>query len=370
MLKSLKRSLGWRLLLTVNRLLRRSWAPSPRREIFIEPTSTCNLGCRFCTYEQNLRPRQSMDPELFRSIASQVEAMGFTHVYLTPHTGDVFMDKGLEDKLAVLEGLPGIEEVGFFTNLAAASPERLARLSEFSKLKRFEVSLYGADEAGFTATTRRPAGQFQRLLANLDALIGLVPGWSGLRLALMLRVGETFRPETWSGPLADKARHLHDRLGVTLTTDTEYDDWGGEITQADVAGLGIRLSEGRRLPKRGICIKALGQIAIHADGRVGACPSRDSHNALDLGDLKEQGLAEILSWTNPRYRGLLEAMDRGDFPDVCVKCGVYRSVNDPRWAGGREGVMTQSQALALIGWRSGGTANETATPDQAGTALP
>ena len=186
MLGGLKRSLGWRVLLEGNRLLGRSWAPSPRREIFIEPTSLCNLGCRFCAYEASTRPRHAMDPSLFQSCATQAAALGFSRIWLTPQTGDVFMDKGLEDKLSFLEGLDGIEEVAFYTNLAAASPERLERLAQFTKLAEIQISLYGADEAGFVATTRRPASQFHRLLANLDHLAGLLPRWRPSRLGLVL----------------------------------------------------------------------------------------------------------------------------------------------------------------------------------------
>jgi len=349
MLKTLKRSLGWRFLLEGNRLLGRSWAPSPRRAIFIEPTSTCNLGCRFCTYEMELRPRQTMSLEMFESFAIQAERMGFSQLYLTPQTGDVFMDKGLEDKLAVLERLPGIQGVGFFTNLAAATPERLAGLAGFTKLGGIQISLYGADEAGFVAITRRAASQFHRLLANLDALVRLLPRWAGRQPGLTLRVGDDFRLETWSGPLAERVLHLRDRMGVTLNTDTDYDDWCGRITPADVEGLGISVRPGRPVYNCGACIKALGQPLIRVDGQVDACASRDTMDMLVLGSMTSDSLAAILSWDNPRYRALLDGMDKGDFPEVCRKCAVYRSVYDPRWAAGRDDVMPLGQALDLMG---------------------
>jgi hypothetical protein len=370
MLKTLKRSLGWRLLLEGNRLLGRSWAPSPRRAIFIEPTSTCNLGCRFCTYEMELRPRQTMSLDMFESFAIQAERMGFSQVYLTPQTGDVFMDKGLEGKLAVLESLPGIRGVGFFTNFVAASPERLADLVRFTKVSGIQISLYGADEAGFVAITRRTPGQFQKLLANLDALIALLPHWPGLQPGLTLRVGDSFRLEGWSGPLAERVLHLRDRLGVTLNTDTDYDDWCGRISQSDVEGLDITIRPGRPVYNRGACIKALGQPLIRVNGQVDACASRDTMDMLVLGDLTTESLDAILSWDNPRYRALLDGMERGNFPKVCHDCAVYRSVYDPRWAEGRGDVISLGQALDLMGRGDAAPASETAAPGQAGKAPP
>ncbi|MBI3445509.1 MAG: SPASM domain-containing protein, partial [Magnetospirillum sp.] len=238
----------------------------------------------------------------------------------------------------------------FYTNLAAATPERLDRLTGFAKLAEIQISLYGADEAGFTAMTRRPAGQFQRLLANLDHLAARLPDWHDRpKLGLVLRVGDGFRLENWTGNLADRALHLRDRYGIDLSMDTEYDDWGGEIAAAEVADLGITLRPGRAIHHQGACIKALGQVLVKADGSVDACACRDSRNQLGLGQLGEQSLDQILSWANPRYRTLLEGMGRGNFPETCRKCSVYRSVHDPRWARGRDDVMALEQALALIG---------------------
>lgn len=345
--KDIRRSLGWWLLLEGNRLMGRSWAPHPRREIFIEPTSTCNLGCRFCAYEKGLRARVSMSQALFEACASQAAALGFSRIYLTPQTGDVFMDKGLEQKLAFVEGLDGVSEIGFFTNLAAATPARLDHLATFTKLFEMQISLYGADEAGFVATTRRPPSQFHALLANLDHLAGMLPRWRPRRLCLVLRVGEDFRLERWAGPLAERVSNLQNNFGIEISTDTEYDDWGGQIAQQDVADLGIRLTPGRNIYKKGACIKALGQVLIHADGKVDACACRDAVGALELGDVTTTALSDILSLDNERYRRLLDGMDQGRFPDPCRKCSVYRSVYDPRWVG--EGAaVTLAQALAIL----------------------
>lgn len=78
MLDRLKRSLGWWLLLEFNRLLGRSWAPSTRREISVEPTTLCNLGCRFCAYEMKLRPRVTMADDRFAEAVAQ--EIGRAHV--------------------------------------------------------------------------------------------------------------------------------------------------------------------------------------------------------------------------------------------------------------------------------------------------
>ena len=103
------RSNAYRLVfLNWNKLRGREFVPDPRRRLFIEPVSFCNLKCRFCSYPKNVHPRTIMPLEMFRSCVDQAAALGIRSIGLTPINGDVFMDKRMHRKFDYLEDHPGV----------------------------------------------------------------------------------------------------------------------------------------------------------------------------------------------------------------------------------------------------------------------
>src|SRR5579871_3716599 len=111
-----------------------SFIPRPGHTLRIETSSRCNLKCRFCAYEHKASPRLTMPGPFFRDCVRQGVELGFRCIDLTPCTGDVFMDRGLFDKLALLETEPGIEEFFFFTNFTIPQSREIIRLLALKKL--------------------------------------------------------------------------------------------------------------------------------------------------------------------------------------------------------------------------------------------
>ncbi len=342
-LSRLKRSLGWFLIITANRLIGRAVAPDPYGSLFIETTGHCNLACRFCSYDKRVRERTVMNHDHFARLVTQAADAGYRHLWLTPQTGDVFTDRGFLERIAVIEA-SAMPAYSFYTNLIGASAPQLDVLAASTKLKEFHVSLYGETLERFQAITKRQPSQFDRLLANLDHLIDGA-GWAG-RLKLTLRTGADFSEHGWSGPLAERVRALVRKQGATFDHDTEYDSWGGLIGPEDVSGLGVEIRDGSGYYKRGVCIRAIGSVQVMADGSVNACACRDPMGALTIGDTRRQDLSEIVSPSNSRYADLLSGMNRGIFPDPCVKCSMYRSIYDPRWTRGYDGDVLRIAALS------------------------
>lgn len=345
-LSRLKRSLGWFLIITANRLRGRSFVPHPQGSLFIETTGHCNLACRFCSYDKEVRDRTVMDSDLFARIVRQAAAAGYRHVWLTPQTGDVFTDKNFLDRARQIEA-SAIPAYSFYTNLIGASAAQIDALSRSKKLTEFHVSLYGENQERFQAITQRQPAQFHRLLDNLDHL--LAPSHWSARLKLTLRAGSGFRERDWNGPLADRVRALKDKHGAVFDHDTEYDSWGGLIGQEDVNGLDMEIHDGSGYYKRGACIRAIGAVQIMADGSVNACACRDPGGSLRIGDARAGSIADVISLSNPRYLRLLADMDRGVFPEPCRKCSMYRSVYDHRWTLGAQQPTLTLQALAQDG---------------------
>lgn len=326
----------------------REYVPHPRSHLFIEPTSFCNLECKFCTYRLDRRPRTSMDADRFADVVGQALALGFQDVALTPINGDVFVDKGFLDKLRFLEAGPAPLRVHLYTNFIALSDEGLDQLLGMRKLALLNISVYGHDETSFTAITGRGPEQYRRLVHNLDRLAERLArdGSKIPAFQIGVRTGRKVVLDRLASPLAAAVRGLRD-LGVVTALVSRCDDWGGLIVPSDLNGLDMDLVQGRLLYKKGACILPFASVQVLADGRVNACACRDIDGELQIGDLKSQSLSQILSADNAAYMGLIDRQQRGDWPSACRGCSFYRSIHDPAVAGDRP--MTLNEFWGFLG---------------------
>lgn len=304
----------------------REYIPDPRLRISIETSSICNLRCRFCAYTKKTSPKLIMPDELFRDCVKQAADLGFSHVGLTPMTGDVFCDPHLFDKLDFLESFEPIKEYSFFSNFTLPTQVDLEKLLALKKLCSLTVSIYGHDLNSFTAITGRGEGAYRRLIENMEYLIANISratwradvGWrsySRLMLKPAPELAEIFR----------KCKNV----GVKVARSQVYNNWGGFVGKEDVGELPIDINENDSVYKLGPCYMLFSSVHILADGTVNACSCRDVNGTLRIGNVKSTPLADIISAANPVYRGLIEAQKRGEFPEVCTNCDFYKSIYSP-----------------------------------------
>lgn len=319
----------------VNRRLGREYIPHPFRNINIETSGLCNLKCRFCAYEKKTLPRATMTNDFFGRAAAEAAAMGYENLDLTPTTGDIFMDRRILDKMRFLDGLDGIRQYTFFTNFTIPDRAVLERVFSLKKLARVNISLYGHDLESFTAITQSTEKVYHRLAANLESLFELEPpegcvveiGWRSYRNA----------PSGAETGLLPLLRRLREERGIQSRRSRVYNNWGGRISQNDVAGLDIVIQDGE-VYKKGACALLFSRLQITANGIVNGCACRDVDATLRIGDLNEAPLREIVSTRNPLYMKLIEDQQRGRFKPVCRSCDFYKSIyrnrrtykNDPK----------------------------------------
>ncbi len=336
-------------LLNKNALLGRSFVPHPRHRLFVETTGFCNLECGFCSYPKNVRPRTLMAEEVFRRSIDQAAAMGYRHIVLTPITGDVFTDKKFVERLGYIEH-SGIETFEFYTNFIGADEAMIADLLGKAKLVAMEISIYGHDPGSFHAITGRGNAQYRRLIDTLAALERLWPArHQGLGIVIGMRTYRSFKPGAADGgELLDVIGRLQ-RLGAEFGVSSTVDNWGGDITRADVADIDMTLTDGRYLYKKGPCGLLFDSVQVTADGTVNACACRDPHGLLTLGDIGATPLADILSVDNEKWTRIVAGQAAGRFNSVCASCGLYRSIHDQRRtrdSGGAD-LMTKEEYFAL-----------------------
>jgi MoaA/NifB/PqqE/SkfB family radical SAM enzyme len=257
--REIRRGLGNFAAITKSRLSGKTFVPNPRHAIFIETSGRCNLACRFCAYDK-LPPGNFMDNETFSDVVDQVCDMGFRQVWLTPMLGEVFADRQISDKWALLEKESRIDGFAFYSNFIMAREEQIKSFPTLSKLTGLYISLYGFDANSFQETTRKPASQFSKLLKNLTYLLEVAESWAPLN-----GINFNVRTVKTNVPIIERDTKLGELLrkfvakGANVSEDNEYDSWAGTISQDEVASLGIELTDGNHLYMHGACTKGADQ---------------------------------------------------------------------------------------------------------------
>ena len=297
------RNLLIRLEIGVNHALGRQFIQRERSLFHIETSSACNLKCRFCAYTKKSTPTVGMPYDDFVDVVRQALELGYRRFELTPCTGDLFMDRSLMRKLEFLESEPRVESYEFFTNFTSPKAPAVARLAELRKLKHLTVSVYGHDEASFVAIAGGTPKLYARLLANLEALLAIVPRIS-FGLAIALRSTRD-RNRGKTSDLLDLVERFR-AAGVAIwLAPGIYNNWGGYISEKDVEGLDMHINSTEDVYKYGACEKLFNSVQVTATGVVNACACRDVDATLKIGDVKTTPLADIVSPENHEYMKII-----------------------------------------------------------------
>jgi len=309
--------------IVVNRLLGREFIKVDLGTMSIEISSICNLKCRFCAYEKKLTPKIIMSNEMFFDCVNQSVDFGYDRFELTPCTGEVFMDKHLFEKLDFLEHHPKIIGYSFFSNLIVPSHAQLMQLMKLKKLTGLTVSIYGHDEKSFIDITKSTSKVYDRLISNLNMMLAqnnrpfsLSFGW---RSTGDVPNNDSSELMELLGKFRKAGAHFSAPHGV-------FNNWGGMISQDDVAGLNMKIVPDENQYKSGACVKLFDSLLITASGIVNACSCRDANFSLRIGDVRTTQLKKIISGDNDVYMRLIQEQQSGKFRPVCNGCDFYRSV--------------------------------------------
>ena len=312
----------------VNRLLGREFVPKQRGSLAIETSSLCNLKCRFCAYEKKHSPRVSMRDAFFIDCVTQALDMGYRRFGLTPCTGDIFMDRGIFNKLEFLETNPRVEGYDFFTNFTIPKLKDVERIAKLTKLKNLAISVYGHDEETFILITKSTAKVYDRLVSNLETLFRFIPQ---KKFNLEFAVRSTIRAPRNGASSIMRVLRSFQRAGIRVHRPSGYyNNWGGYITQDDVKGLPIRIGSTEAVYKDGACALLLTSVQVLASGIVNGCACRDVDATLRIGDLNKTPLRDIISSRNPTYMQLIDEQQNGQFRPVCRSCDFYQSIYHKR----------------------------------------
>ncbi|TAN58097.1 MAG: radical SAM protein, partial [Rhodospirillales bacterium] len=228
-------------------------------------------------------------------------------MHILASQGEPFLHPRIFEMLerAVAEGF----EVGIVTNGTPFTPERIQRLAGLG-LAYLQFSFAGWDADSYESVY--VGAKFGRTLANLKAVHQALSGTRTRFAVKAVALGD------WQENLR-KTKNFLASHGIDSVWTVPANNFGGSVkTGSFHARHGLwslkDIDHHRLMPCR-LFLKAVG---VFCDGTVTACGCYDSNAQLRIGNIMEQGLAEIRN--GPLYRRILDGFCNGDVKDVPM-CG-------------------------------------------------
>lgn len=265
----------------------------------IEPTSECNLRCRFCSRDAQARPRQFLQRGLLNKILSELAAAGALETELRFFlSGEPFLHPELCSFIAAATA-QGFRHTQVHTNatLIDRSIEHILACG----LETLSISMDGWEKEQYEATRR--GANFERVVAGARAL--LVARTNRLKVII-----QTIIP---FGASLDAAR---DRIMALLPGADDYcvrhpHSW-------HLTGL-IQEAAPQDYSEAGTCFPHR-VLSMYADGRVPVCCA-DLNGIHILGDLTTQSLDHVWNVALKDFRERIER--RLPIPEICDTCERY-----------------------------------------------
>lgn len=284
------------------------------RQVYLEITNVCNLGCAFCPGTSR-RP-EFIAPERFAAILAQVKPLT-QQVYL-----HVMGEPLLHPDFARIVGIAAEQQVpvAVTTNGSLlASPAADSLLAPIVRQINISLQALSRDNAARlqeiiafvnNALVRRPDLYLNLRLWNLNRAADSLDSIHNQWLAGEIAAAFELDPKAIRPVAGRKSRRLKGRLYLNLDTVFE---WPQIIP--DQPG-----------KTRGFCHALTGQVAILVDGTVvPCCLDRDGVTA--LGNCLETPLAEILE--QPRTVAMREGFARGRLVEpLCRHCSFCSRFDD------------------------------------------
>ena len=232
-------------------------------------TDRCNLRCTYCMPSEGVAFKnhdQILRYEQIEAIVRAATELGVRKVRLTG--GEPLVRKGIEDLVAMLSPLPGLEELCLTTNgtrLAALAPKLKA-----AGLGRVNISIDSLDPGKYAAITR--GGDLAQALAGVDAALahGLTP----------VKINRVVFADTEQREI-DAMRTFCEAKGVTLQLINHF-----TLDQREHSPYGAPED---RPPKCAAC----NRLRLTADGYLKPCLFSEAEIRVDFSDIRGSLLAAV-----------------------------------------------------------------------------
>ena len=289
-------------------------APAERRklvpyEIYVQLSRRCNLHCTMCGWEIWKDNSGFMDWPVFERVIAEAKSCGIKPMHILAGQGEPFLHPQIFEMLerAVAEGF----DVGIVTNGTPFNAERIERLAGLG-LAYLQFSFAGWDAESYESVY--VGAKFDRTLANLKAVHQALKGTKTRFAVKAVALGD------WQENLRKTKAFLASH-GIDDVWTVPANNFGGSVQSGSFVERhqvwSLKEIDHHRLMPCRMFLKAVG---VFCDGTVTACGCYDSNAQLRLGNIMDQGLAEIRNGS--AYTDILESFRAGDVRHVpmCGKC--------------------------------------------------
>jgi radical SAM protein with 4Fe4S-binding SPASM domain len=307
---------------------------SSPNSIQIEPTTRCNLRCRYCI--SPVWDRRGMDMS-FESFKKMVDRFPCLTRILMQGIGEPLLCKDLFRMIDYCRK-KGIR-ASTITNATLIDDKAAQRLAG-SSLEFILVSVDGASKETFESI--RTGASFERVVENMKRLVAAKKG----RKYPKIIINYTCNKHN-IGELPDAvrlAREINadgiDAWGLHYWVDegfkTRFRDESAAAGPQDPAGiireavrvaedLGVRLrvhglgSSGKLIENTGSCTRLFGSFFVTVDGYVTTCPDKPDPRKTNYGNIFNERLEDI--WNGRQLASVRKARMEGIVPEQCRGCG-------------------------------------------------
>jgi len=284
----------------------------------VETVNICNNDCIICPYSSQTRTKQTMSVDLFEKVISDYAEIGGGVLGLTPMTGELFLDKFLQSRLAIARAA-GIGPLSAITNgsmVYRLSDDDLSEIVGY--LDRLTISVYGFDAHEYMIMTRKP--HYDRMLDGIVRLLSV--GGTG-KVSLAFRHLKKRTPDEmaeWLGGIANRAGV--DPAAIRYSWTFSYANWSFFDVSRPLP------YEARWAPiptNKNQCALPIVSSQVLADGTVSfcACMDFDANSSLVLGNIAERSLADMLN--SEKLHKLMNWAENG-VPEFCKSCSAHRPI--------------------------------------------
>lgn len=286
-----------------------------------ETVNICSNDCVICPYSSQKRARHAMPMPIWRKVLSDYSEMGGGEISLTPVVGDIFLDRLLPERLALLPEYPLVAAPMLTTNALKASLFNDADLALIVRTFRaIYVSVYGLDRHSYAAMSRVDA--YDEMVDSINRIVALARG-SQVLLAFRLTEPVSARElEAWMDRVVHAGRSGGAEVLLGSGSVTEFRGWSHFDESSTLPGSAAWVLPGGVQEQ---CLVALGSLGILSNGDVSICPAVDFDRSddLHLGNIADSSLLDLYNSSVARRH-----WDWATFgvPNYCQRCACHQPV--------------------------------------------
>lgn len=278
--------------------------------INVDPSSLCNLECKFCFHaaRKTGMPKGIMDWGLYKRIISSIKEFASPIKTLRLYAfGEPLLNSHFADMVAFAKDLGVAEDIDTTTNGTAFSP-KYSRAIIGAGIDRINISVVGVNEDQYMEFSNRRI-DFSRYVDNIADLYA-----NRGNCVIFIKINGDVISKDDQQKFLEIFTPISDGCAVEHVMDCWYGIDMGDIKRNENVGV-----YGQQLTHVSVCPYIFYSFCVQYDGEISAC-FLDWNRRLTIGDVWTRSVKEV--WNGAALRGLRKAMlcgKRRGIP-VCKNC--------------------------------------------------